>query len=246
MHDLNPDARYDSATPDAPNQFTGSQAEDYFFYSIHPGDFPKSSRYQVPVFETDVATTHYYESILPVATEYRYNTSQNGEAKIEEKQPVFHYVEFKNKEKYPWTAGAVNLLSLSSAGLQPVSQDLLPYTAPDGNCKVKIAQAPDIKVTEVEGNLSRKENALVYFGNEYHLAKIEAQIAVVNYKNEPITLKIRRAIEGKPSESDQTWKILQQEATLRVNPAFTAEWTLELKPGEERKWKYTYEVYVRH
>ncbi len=61
---------------------------------------------------------------------------------------------------------------------------------------------------------------------------------------EPVTLKIKRSIEGTPLSSDQKWTTAQEQATLRVNPSYEVEWVIELKPGEEKKWTYTYRVYV--
>ncbi len=224
-------------------QVDGSQAEDFYFYTVRPGDFPKNSRYQFPIFETDIQLTHFYECRLPLSNAQRpYYQERSGSP--EEKIPVTHYVEFKNATNYPWTTGAANLLSQSKAGLQPLSQDMLPYTAPGAVCKVKIAQTPEIKVTHGEGDVEREENAKKFFSTTYDKVKIEAQVFAVNYKTEPVTLKIRRNIEGAPLVSEQKWTLKQEQATLRVNPSHTLEWVVELKPGEERKWTYSYEVFV--
>lgn len=226
-------------------QVDGSQAEDFYFYTIRPGNFPKNSRYQYPIFETDIQPSHFYECVLPSTNTQRSNYYQEkSRGGIEEKIPVSHYVEFKNTTAFPWTTGAANLLSQSSAGLQPLSQDLLPYTAPGATCKVKIAQTPEIKVTHGEGDVDRQENAKKFFSTTYDKVKIEAQAYVINYKTEPVTLKICRDIDGSPLASEQKWTTKQEQATLRVNPSYKLEWVIELKPGEERKWTYSYEVFV--
>lgn len=239
---------YDMPAPpsggDAAGNFAGSQAEDFYFYSVRPGNFPKQSRYQFPIFEADVQPTHFYECVLPPATPGSIDTYRDSRAMAEARHPVFHFIEFKNPTAFPWTAGAVNLLSQNGSGLQPVSQDLLPYTAPGATCKVKIAQTPEIKITQAEGDVDRQENAKKFFSTTYDKVKIEAQVCAVNYGDEPVTLKIRRTLEGSPLSSEQKWMTTQEQATLRVNPAYTLEWVLELKPGEERKWTYAYEVFV--
>lgn len=223
----------------------GSQAEDFYFYTIRPGKLPKNSRLQYPVFETDIQPIHYYACNLPGSDSqqpsYYQQKNDNG---IEEKIPVTHFVEFKNTSAYPWTTGIVNLLSQNSAGLQPLSQDMLPYAAPGATCRVKIAETPEIRVTQAEGDVDRQENAKKFFSTSYDKVKIEAQVYAVNYKTEPVTLKIRRSIEGAPQSSEQKWTTKQEQATLRVNPSHLLEWVIELKPGEERKWTYSYEVYV--
>ncbi|HRI62523.1 MAG TPA: DUF4139 domain-containing protein [Saprospiraceae bacterium] len=226
-------------------QTDGSQAEDFYFYTIKPGNFPKNSRLQFPIFETDVQPAHYYACELPGAnTQQPFYYQERTPGGVEKKIPVSHFVEFKNTTANPWTTGVVNLLSQSSAGLQPLSQDILPYTAPGATCKVKIAETPEIRVTQGEGDVDRQENAKKFFSTTYDKVKIEAQVYAVNYKSEPVTLKIRRDIEGAPLTSEQKWTTKQEQATLRVNPCHLLEWVIELKPGEERKWTYSYEVYV--
>lgn len=231
--------------PERDNETEGSQAEDFYFYTIRPGKLPKNSRLQYSVFETDIQPAHYYACNLPGPGSERSNYYQRkNDGGVEAKIPVTHFLEFKNTTASPWTTGIVNLLSQSSAGLQPLSQDILPYTAPGASCKVKIAETPEIRVTQGEGDVDRQENAKKFFGTTYDKVKIEAQVYAVNYKNEPVTLKIRRNIEGTLLSSEQKWTTKQEQATLRVNPSYQLEWVIELKPGEERKWTYSYEVYV--
>lgn len=223
----------------------GSRAEDFYFYSIRPGAFPKFSRYQFPVLEAEVAPAHFYECALFVnRPDQYYQYSAQNQPRGDDAFPVTHYIEFKNKTAQPWTTGVVNVLSRAGADLQPVSQDMLPYTPPGGTCKVRIAQSPDIEVTHVEGVTDRKENAKNYFSRTYDLISAEGQICAFNYKKEPIKLKIRRPLEGKPLQSDQPWNLTQEQASLRVNSTYVIEWEIELKPGEERKWKYSYEILV--
>lgn len=244
---LNNDPEYFDGlfNPERNNGADGSQAEDFYFYTIRPGKLPKNSRLQYPVFETDIQPMHYYACNLPGSNSQQpsYYSSKNT-SDIEEKIPVTHFVEFKNTTAYPWTTGIVNLLSQNSAGLQPLSQDMLPYAAPGATCRVKIAETPEIRVTQAEGDVDRQENAKKFFSTSYDKVKIEAQVYAVNYKTESVTLKIRRSIEGAPLSTEQKWTTKQEQATLRVNPSHLLEWVIELKPGEERKWTYSYEVYV--
>lgn len=225
--------------------FEGAQAEDFFFYTVRPGNFPKYSRYQFPIFETEVEPVHFYECRLPDAGPNSFAAYYNQRTTPNEPQnPVFHYVEFKNPTQYPFTTGAVNITSQTNGITYPVSQDKLPYTPPTANCKIKIAQTPEIKVTHGEGDVERKENTFLFFSRNFDEVKVEGQVYVVNYKKEPVTIKIKRNIEGTPLSSEYKWTTVQEQATLRVNPSYEVEWVIELKPGEEKKWKYSYKVYV--
>jgi Domain of unknown function (DUF4139) len=222
----------------------GSQTEDFYFYKLKTDNFPKNSRYQLPVFETDIAQTHFYECKLQQAIANNYNQYTNQGQGVEAKTPVTHYIEFLNNTPYPWTTGVANISSMSDRELQPISQDMLPYTPSGAKCKVRIAETPEIRVTHAEGEIEREENIKTFFSHEYDRVKIEGQICVVNYKKETVKIKVSRELEGVAGKSSITWKTPQEQATLRINPAFIAEWELELKPGEERKWKYDYDVFV--
>jgi len=224
----------------------GEQAEDYFFYKIRPGNFPSKSRFQYPIFDVEVDFVHFYESQLPDAgpgsiLNYRnYEKQRSNEPKI----PVYHFIEFLNKSKFPFTTGAVNISSHVGSLTYPISQDFLPYAAPGAKCKVKIAQSSEIKVTHGEGDVARTMNKLQIFTQSYDEVKVEGEVCTVNYKKEPVTIRIHRNIEGAPISSDHPWITKQEDATLRINPSYQIEWTIELKPGEEKKWQYSYIVYV--
>lgn len=227
-------------------RFAGDKAEDFFYYKIKPGPLPNHARYQYPIFENEVKTAHFYECSLPNAGPGALYQSRSKSFNHQEQDvlAVNHFIEMVNNGSFPWTTGPVNIFSKKDNAFQPISQDKLPYTPSGGTCKVKIAQTPEIKVTHTEGDVDHQPNVKKIFNDTYNLDKIEAQLCVVNYKSEPVTLKVRRSIEGMPKSSDIPWKTTQEQATLRVNPSFEVEWEVVLKPGEEKKWKYTYEVYV--
>ncbi|MBL7807823.1 MAG: DUF4139 domain-containing protein [Saprospiraceae bacterium] len=226
-----------------------SSAEDYFFYSVRPGNFSKFSRYQIPILEETVETRHYFETTLIRATPdllHNYTSYQSyaDQRKPDDAYPVDHIVEFKNQSKQPWTTGVVNLFSENKNGLQAVSQSQLAFTAPGATSKVTIAQAPDIRVNHVESVVDRRENVTEFFLRKYDVAKVEGNVSVTNYKSEPATIKIRRSIVGKPLSSAQEWQKQEENAYLGVNSSFEAVWEITLKPGESRSWKYDYEVLV--
>lgn len=226
-----------------------SSAEDFFFYSVRPGNFPKLSRFQVPVLEEAVETKHYFDCTLIQATpdllrNYTAYSTYSDQRKPDGTYRVDHNVEFKNTNNQPWTTGVANILSENKKGFQPLSQSLLPYTPPGAMCKVLVAQAPDIKVNHVEAVTERRENVVEFFLRNYDVAKVEGKVSVTNYKSVPATIRIHRSIVGKLLSSEQDWKKQEENAYLGVNSSFAADWEITLKPGEERTWKYSYEVLV--
>jgi hypothetical protein len=231
---------------DAALNFEGAQAEDFYFYTIRPGNFPKNSRYQYPIFETELDPKHYYQCQLPEAgpnamlRDMRSTPNMPGMPKF----PVSHYVSFSNPTSYPFTTGAVNILSQSGDKLYPISQDRLGYTPPKAQCAVKVAETPEIKVTHAEGDVERKASALRFFNRSYSATTVEAQVCAVNFKKEAVTLKVQRTIQGNPLRSDIPWGKKQEEATLSANASHVVEWEISLKPGEEKKWTYRYEVFM--
>jgi hypothetical protein len=138
----------------------------------------------------------------------------------------------------------VNMHANQNGTLFPISQDKLNYTPSGVNCKVRMAQTPEIKVTHNEGDIERKENSRRFFNRDYNEVIVEGEICVANYKDKTIKMKVLRDIEGELVSSQKTWTNKQEQATLRVNPSYQVSWEMELKPGEEQKWKYQYKVYV--
>ena len=88
-----------------PTKTKGAQAEDFYFYSVRPGNFPKHSRYQYPVLEADVLPVHFYECVL-TATTIKSFYDQEERNKSDDNYPVFHFIEFKNTSAQPWTTGS--------------------------------------------------------------------------------------------------------------------------------------------
>jgi hypothetical protein len=223
----------------------GDKAEDFFFYTVKAGHFPKYSRYQLPVFESEVEPAHFYECKLkPAGPPFMSTYYDQRSSQKEQINPVSHYIEFKNASNLPWTTGVVNMHANQNGTLFPISQDKLNYTPSGVNCKVRMAQTPEIKVTHNEGDIERKENSRRFFNRDYNEVIVEGEICVANYKDKTIKMKVLRDIEGELVSSQKTWTNKQEQATLRVNPSYQVSWEMELKPGEEQKWKYQYKVYV--
>ncbi len=245
--------------------FQGTQSEDYYFYTIQPGNFPRNSRFQYPVFSEDVQIEHVYESSIQDVSPA---SAQFTGSRAREDYPVYHYVEFQNKTNFPWTAGTVNILatpnakvvsddptrtalndldhSLSKYGgdLQPLSQTEMKHTPAAETCRLAIALAPDVHVTHLEGDVERTQKVKKVLNQNYDLVKVEGRLAVTNRSSEPIHLKIRRNIEGRPLASEQPWTVTEPRATLRINAFHTVFWEMDLKPGEEKQWTYAYDMYV--
>ncbi len=225
--------------------FETSKVEDYFFYTVKPGSFPKNSRYQYPIFEAEVEPAHFYECrLLGAGPSMFANQYQPRPDPNEQQNPVSHYVEFKNPTQFPFTTGVANILSLVGGNSFPISQDKLPYTPPGVKCKVRIAETPEIKVSHGEGETDRRENVRQYQNCNYDELTVEGEICVVNHKDIATKVRVLRTIEGTPIGSDWTWKQQQEQATLRINSMYEVEWEVDLKPGEEQKWKYRYKVLV--
>ncbi|MCB0533630.1 MAG: DUF4139 domain-containing protein [Saprospiraceae bacterium] len=247
------------------NNFQGTQSEDYYFYTIRPGKFPKYSRFQYPVFSEQVQLKHIYEcSIEDVSPA----TARFSGAKAKDDYKVYHYVEFENKSKFPWTGGTVNILSTPTAkvvsndptstalsdldrslskyggDLQPLSQAAMKHTPVNEKCHLSIALAPDINVTHLEADVERTQRVKKVLNLNYDLVKVEAQVAVTNHSSETIHLKIQRNMEGRPIASGENWTVTEPRVTLRINNFHTVFWEMDLKPGEEKQWTYSYDMYV--
>ena len=88
-----------------PTKTEGAQAEDFYFYSVRSGNFPKHSRYQYPVLEADAVPVHFYECVLTATTAKKFYDQQERD-KSDDNYPVFYFIEFKNTSAQPWTTGS--------------------------------------------------------------------------------------------------------------------------------------------
>jgi hypothetical protein len=233
MADFNPG----SAMPVSP--VAGTQLEDLFFYRqpqlfVRKGDrsffnlFTMKSDYRElytwDVVDTDADST--YRAIAPV-----------------ESQEFWHTVRFKNTSGQPFTTGPAATYRQNNL----LGQDSILYTPTGAELELKVTKALNIRPDILEEETERQRNALQHpHRGVFDKVTVRGTIRIVNTKAEEVELRIRKRITGEVKSTQEEPKVTKVATGLRaVNPQSRLEWTLKLKPGEERVFTYTYEVFLQ-
>jgi len=157
---------------------------------------------------------------------------------------VWHALKLTNTTGKPWTtAPAVTMKNGRILG-----QDTIEYTPDQATTDLKITQALSISAEHNEYEIERQRGGTQFYGNNYDLVTVKGELAVTNYKDEPVTLEITKLLSGEVQKSAGDPQIVRLARGLRsVNPASRLVWKLEVKPGKEnlKKLEYVYQVYVR-
>ncbi len=214
----------------------GISEEDLFFYPAPKITLKKGERGIYQIFSATVPYAHIYEVSLP-------NHLNHDKYSREEAPQVWHSVKLENKTANPWTTGSGMTLRNGKA----LGMDILKYTPKGSSGKLKITASPDIQVSDDEKEIERKQDYRKKSGYYYDLVKIEGEILVRNYKDQPVTLMITKSVSGKILDAGTGAKIKQIPGARDViNADNLIEWETRIKPGETGKINYQYEVFLRH
>jgi hypothetical protein len=152
-------------------------------------------------------------------------------------------VEFKNPFKFPMTTAPAMIVGTKGFSGQRLSY----WVNPGEQTTLHITKALSIRTrsTELE---EKGERQIVYIGgNDYRQAKVKGQLHVCNKRKETVKLVIRRRFSGELISADASPKSkLLEEGVYSANPRNELNWTLTLKPGQEKTLNYRYSVLVDH
>lgn len=214
--------------------------EDLYYYTVKDFSMRRGERGHYPIFSHDIAIAHVFECNL-----------QNNEDLVKNyndyrfvpdtKNPVFHAVRMSNNTNTPWTTGSIMMVKNAMEQPKPVAQDLLSFTPIKGQVFVKITETPEIRVKQTEKEVART----AHFWNAYDLITIETSVQVTNYKSKVADMTLNRRIFGKLLESEIKWE--RQEFLApnynQINGIVSdVSWDFSVKNGEDKTFKYTYQV----
>ncbi len=236
-----------SYNPGNVSGLTGKSYEDLFFYNIKNITLKKGERGNYQLFTATVPMKHIYEITLPTnATMSGYYTYKYTRP-VSQVNKVWHSLKLTNNTKYPWTTGTALVVKKEKNGDKPISQDMIKYTSTTANSFLKITSSTDIQVTDSDKEVSRSRMALKKNSYKYDLVVVRGEIIIKNYKKKAVKLEVKRTILGKLLKSDVKWNTYKKIKGIYnsgVNATNEVSWNVELKPGEEKKIKYSYSVYM--
>jgi len=228
------------------SELTGAAEEDLFLYSRSGVTLERGERATYNVFSSAVNYENVYE--WEVADPQRVDGQGNlipnnpGPSDAAVRNIVWHSIRLKNTTKFPWTTAPAMVLS----GIQPVSQDTLPYTPKEASSKLKITIATDIRSSHEEREVARQQNVQRRHGYEYDLVTIEGTMKLKNYKSKPVSVEVGKTLRGEvEAQSGDGKSVKLGEAIQADNPLSRLTWEIPLQPGGERVVTYRYRVFVR-
>lgn len=148
-------------------------------------------------------------------------------------------VRFNNPFEHPLTTGPVSIMSDGRFA----GQSHLTWTNPGQEVVARVNKA-----LSVHGNAweSEVQGARRNLGGNVYQTTVEGNLKVVNYRDEAITLSIRKRISGEfIKSSDQPGVRLLEEGVGALNPRSELIWEVDMPPNTQHTIKYTYEVLAK-
>lgn len=226
-----------------PGQLSGLQLEDLFFVTQKGVRLALGERGSYVQFQEQAEYEHVYTLDIPETGGWR-NANDNSPVQPQSPLDVWHTLEFKNPSEHPLTTASA--MTVKSG--QIIGQDLLNYTAPKSKASLRITKALDVQAELAEEEVSRELEAIkrTNYSSAYDLVNARATVRLVNYKSEPVKLKVTKQLVGEVANVSNGGKATKGTAGLRaVNPNSTIVWTLDMKAGETIELKYDFKVYVQ-
>ncbi len=155
---------------------------------------------------------------------------------------IQHFFVLHNNTDTSWTTGPC----LAISGNNPLSEDLLKYTAKGGRTELQVTEAVNVASDLLEKEIDRQFKAYEPSRNVFlDLVTLEGTLAVENYEPYDIELIIRTTIPGKPTFASDDGDVWINPNKLKLTDRDgTVEWRLKLKAGQSKKTTYEYERYV--
>ncbi len=153
-------------------------------------------------------------------------------------------LKFKNPLAFPMTTAP----AMVTSGGQFNGQRTSYFTNAGEEMVLQVEKALSVRTRSTE-NESQKEGIgrdLVWIGGrQFRKSTVEGEITVSNHRKESISMVIRRRFSGELGSAEGAPKVsLREEGVYSINKRNEMLWTLSMKGGEEKKFKYTYTVLV--
>jgi len=204
-------------------QLGGAAATDYTVYTKKDLTLRRGEKAIVTLFTQKIRYSHIYRWSPPGVME--------------------HSLVLHNQTDTAWTTGPCLALSAD----RPLSEDLLKYTPKGGRGELPVTAAINVAHEKSERETDRKLKAYSPDNNNvfFDLVTLEGKLQIRNYEKRAVEIIIANPIPGKPLAASSDGKISVDPTRLQLLERNGAvQWTVTLKPNEEKTLTYQYERYV--
>lgn len=220
---------------------------DLFFYTQKNVNLKKGERAMYNLLQTELNIKHLYEANVSANPEYSYSYYRTEADAGRNPVQVWHSIVLDNTSSVPLTTGnALIVQQEANNTMYPVAQDKLDYTPPRAKSTLKLSVANDIAVKNMDKEKEKSEKYKKIDNTEYDLVTVESELELENFKDEEITLTVKRTVLGELKNSSLPWKTYKSVSyTNSHNANNNITWEISLKPKEKKKIMYSYQILAR-
>jgi hypothetical protein len=184
------------------------QVEDLHIFTVNHVTLRKGQRMTIPVVEFTVPYKDVFVLDIPVAppdeVRRQFNSQQQAEiAKLLSAPKVMHKIRMENKSEHPFTTAPALIVRDGRV----LGQGLMTYTAKGGSSELPITTAVDIQVKKTDKETGRMPNAANWDSSSYFRVDLTGAISLTNYRNQPVTIEVKRHVLGNITNAGQDGKI---------------------------------------
>jgi hypothetical protein len=231
-----------NSAPSMPVNPTG-EGPDLHYQSIGRRTLALGDSLTISLPSAEADYSRIVEWIVPDNRDYRghMNDHRNNQNSEKWHGVAWDSVLFKNPLKYPMTTGPAMVVADGKVLGQRTSY----FVSPGEGTTQHITKALSVRILTSEQEEPNTRKVVYIGGNDYHRTDVKGTLTARNQRAETIELVIRRRFSGKLIEADdEPESRLLAEGVYSVNQRNELNWTIKLKPGEERVLSYKYSVLV--
>ena len=152
-------------------------------------------------------------------------------------------VRFKNPLGFPMTTAAAMIVSKGRFNGQRLSY----WVNAGEQTTLHVTKALSVRTRSVEQEEKGKREIVYVGGRTFRKVTVKGELRANSHRKETISLVIRRRFSGDLLTADGKPRcVLLEEGVYSVNKRNELVWAVKLKPGEEIKLAYRYDVLVYH
>jgi hypothetical protein len=221
----------------------GEATEDLYFYPAKNLTLKRDETAWLPLFSAEMPYRHIYtwniRDFVDNDDHYRAERESGDQKPGEE---IWHSCRLTNTLAMPLTTAATQFITNDEI----TGQDVCYYTPPKAETTIRINKALNLTAEKAETEVDRKRDIAVFHGYHYDLVKVQGDLRIKNRLAKEVNVEITKELSGEVMEKGPNCTDRKTaEGLKKVNPKHLLTWTIALKPDEERKISYVYQVYIR-
>lgn len=238
-------AAFDSEDRIPSGSASGESREDLFLHPLPNISLKAGERGYRPLFEQPVPYRHVYVWEIGDSDDsnrqredrpYRSSSGQGPD-----KEEVWHDLKLKNGGSVPWSTGPA--LALQDGRI--LGQDTMYFTASGGDTLLRITRAMDVVADRKEFEVTRERDIQTSYSGHWDLVTLKGELKVVNHKDQPVQVIIKRVVLGEISNCSMP-PIIEKlaEGLKKVNQQQRLTWEVPVEARGKLNISYTYKVLV--